>query len=84
MQPTKLGDVATYMFFSIAGLFLGGETGLLTGLSSARRKLAAADPESKRRVESAWRGFRADVLRKELVQLEAKESRDGAGRSWFS
>ncbi|RDW84360.1 hypothetical protein BP6252_01950 [Coleophoma cylindrospora] len=84
LQPSAAVDGATYGFFAIAGLFLGGETGLLTGLSSARRTLATADPEARKRVESAWRGFRADVLRKELVELEAKEEKDGAGTPWFS
>jgi hypothetical protein len=27
MKPTPLGDIAAYTFFSIAGLFVGGETG---------------------------------------------------------
>ncbi|KAK5312644.1 hypothetical protein LTR93_011246, partial [Exophiala xenobiotica] len=31
MQPTPLGDALTYTFFDIAGLPIGGETGLLMG-----------------------------------------------------
>ncbi|KIW23411.1 hypothetical protein, variant [Cladophialophora immunda] len=70
LQPTPLGDVMTYTFFGIAGLFLGGETGLLTGTWSARRTIAQ-DPDRRERIEKAFRSFRADVLRKQLQELEA-------------
>ncbi|KAJ9494017.1 hypothetical protein LTR99_010950 [Exophiala xenobiotica] len=69
LQPTTMGDVFTYTFFSIAGLFLGGETGLLTGTWSARRTLEK-NSDTKARVEKAWRSFRADVLRKQIEELE--------------
>ncbi len=69
LQPTPLGDVFTYTFFTIAGLFLGGETGLLTGTWSARRTLER-NADTKARVEKAWRSFRADVLRKQIEELE--------------
>ncbi|KIW97497.1 uncharacterized protein Z519_01081 [Cladophialophora bantiana CBS 173.52] len=69
-QPTPLGDIMTYTFFGIGGLFLGGETGLLTGTWSARRTIAQ-DPERRERIEKAFRSFRADVLRKQLQELEA-------------
>jgi len=83
LQPTKMGDIATYTFFSIAGIFLGGEIGLLSGASSARRTITR-DPETRARVEKAFRGFRADVLKKELQILENSDA-DGpmwAGRQW--
>lgn len=77
LQPTGAGDVATYGFFGIAGLFLGGDLGLLLG-QSASRKTITQNPETKARVERAYRGFKADVLRKELQALE-----DGkGGLSW--
>ncbi len=60
----------TYTFFGIAGVFLGGETGLLTGTWSAKRTIAS-DPERRARIEKAIRSFRADVLRKQLQDLES-------------
>ena len=69
LKPTTLGDVATYFFFGTGGLFLGGETGLLTGSASASRTISR-DPESKARIEAAFRKFRADVLRKEADDLD--------------
>jgi hypothetical protein len=69
LQPTKLGDFATYTFFGIAGLFLGGETGVVTGAASARR-IITGDPERKKRIERAFREFRADVLRAQIERLE--------------
>jgi len=69
MKPSTLGDVATYFFFSAGGLFLGGETGLLTGSGSASRTISK-DPETRARVETAFRKFRADVLRKEADALD--------------
>ncbi|KAI9845194.1 MAG: hypothetical protein M1830_007561, partial [Pleopsidium flavum] len=69
LQPTTVGDIATYLFFSAGGLFLGGETGLLTGSYSASRTISR-DPESRARVETAFRKLRADVLRKEADRLD--------------
>lgn len=69
LKPTALGDIATYFFFSAGGLFLGGETGLLTGSASASRTITR-DPESRTRIEAAFRKFRADVLRKEADDLD--------------
>ncbi len=71
MQPTRLGDIATYTFFSIAGVFLGGEIGLWSGARAARRTITK-DPETKAKVEKAFRGFRADVLKREGELLETK------------
>ncbi|KIW65425.1 hypothetical protein PV04_07687 [Phialophora macrospora] len=70
LKPTGLGDVMTYTFFSIAGVFLGGETGLLTGTWSARRTITS-DPDRRERIEKAFKSFRADVLRKQLEELES-------------
>ncbi|KAL9060150.1 MAG: hypothetical protein Q9162_000764 [Coniocarpon cinnabarinum] len=72
LKPTTLGDVAAYTFFSAGGIFLGGELGGLAGSLSASRTLSK-DPESRKRIEMAFRRFRADVLRKEAQQLEQGE-----------
>jgi len=77
LRPTAFGDIATYTFFSIAGLFLGGETGIVTGFRSARR-ITSKDPETKARVEKAYRHFRADVLRKEIELLDSEK-----GDAWM-
>ncbi|TKA78540.1 hypothetical protein B0A49_01645 [Cryomyces minteri] len=69
LQPTALGDYATYFFFSLGGLFLGGETGALTGSIAANRTITR-DPESRKRIETAFRRFRADVLRRQAETLE--------------
>jgi hypothetical protein len=69
LKPSTLGDVGTYLLFGMGGLFVGGETGLLTGGLSAQRKIAQ-DPEAKKRIESAFRRFRAETLRLEADQLE--------------
>lgn len=73
MRPSTLGDIAAYTFFGFGGLFLGGETGLLTGSASAGRRITR-DPESRERIETAFRRFRADVLRKEANELDRKKS----------
>ena len=49
---------------------MGGETGLLTGGISASRTIFS-DPESKARIEAAFRKLKADVLRKEADDLDA-------------
>jgi hypothetical protein len=87
LAPTILGDYATFTFFSIAGLFLGGETGLLTGATSAQRTITS-DPERKKRVSRAFREFRADLLRREAEDLEKEGAgvwRDGGdgGEGWL-
>lgn len=77
LQPSTLGDIATYFFFGTGGLFLGGETGLLTGSGSAARTISG-DPESRARIETAFRKFRADVLRKEADALDGGKGVAGA------
>lgn len=69
LKPSILGGVVTYTFFGFGGLFLGGETGLLTGSASARRSITR-DPEMKSRIETVFRRFKADVLRKQADELD--------------
>lgn len=71
LAPSKWGDAATYFFFSIGGLFLGGETGLLSGTASASRTITK-NPEAKERIEKAWKSYRIDVMKQEIKQLEGK------------
>ncbi len=73
LKPSTLGDVATYLFFSAGGLFIGGELGLLAGSFSAGRTISQ-DPESRSRIETAFRKLRADVLRKEADSLDGGAS----------
>ncbi|KAL8637081.1 MAG: hypothetical protein Q9228_005609 [Teloschistes exilis] len=73
MRPTALGDIAAYTFLGFGGLFIGGEIGLLTGTGSARRTITR-DPETRERIETAFRRFRADVLRKEADTLDQRTS----------
>ncbi|RVX73843.1 hypothetical protein B0A52_02733 [Exophiala mesophila] len=69
LKPTTVGDIAAYTFFGLGGLFLGGELGLLTGSWSAKRTISH-DPTTKARLEKAFKSFRADVLRKQIDELE--------------
>jgi len=69
LKPSTFGDVATYLFFSVGGLFIGGELGLLTGSASASRTITR-NPESQQRIETAFRKFKADALRKQADQLD--------------
>ena len=69
IKPTPLGDIAAYTFFSIGGLLLFGEIGFMTGVWSAKRTISQ-DPESRARIEKAFRSFRVDVLKKQIEGLE--------------
>ncbi|OKL63675.1 hypothetical protein UA08_00926 [Talaromyces atroroseus] len=69
LKPSTWGDFATYFFASAGGLFLGGELGLLGGSASASRSITK-DPETRKRIENAFRKFRADVLRKQADDLD--------------
>lgn len=62
-----------YTFFGLGGIFLGGETGLLTGSWSAKRMISR-NPDSRERIEKAFRSFRADVLRKQIEDLKADKT----------
>lgn len=73
LKPTPLGDIMTYTFFGLGGVFLGGEIGLLTGSLSARNTISR-DPASRERIEKAFRSFRMDVLRKQIQDLEADKT----------
>jgi hypothetical protein len=72
LKPSRWGDAATYTLFSIAGLVLGGETGLLTGTASAGRSISS-DPEARQRIETAFRNYRIDVMKKQIEELEGKK-----------
>lgn len=69
LQPTPLGDFATYFFFGVGGLFVGGEAGLLSGSAFATRQISR-NADSRARIERAFRKFRADALRKEADYLD--------------
>lgn len=71
LTPSKWGDAATYFFFSVGGLFIGGEAGLLTGTASASRTIMK-NPEAKERIEKAWKNYRIDVMKQEIKKLEGK------------
>lgn len=73
LAPSKWGDAATYFFFSVAGLFLGGELGLITGTASATRTITK-DPAAKERIEKAFKNYRVDVLKREIKTLEGKST----------
>ena len=70
MQPSRYGDIATYFFFGLGGTVLGGELGLLLGTWTASRALNK-DPARRKRIENAYRRFKADYLRREAARLEA-------------
>lgn len=67
--PSKTGDLAAYTLLGLGGLFLGGETGLLTGTALAGRKVSG-DQERAKRVVEAYRRFKVDALRKEAEELD--------------
>jgi len=73
LQPTIWGDLAAYFFFTAGGLFVGGETGLLTGSISAGRAITK-DPEARKRIEDAFRKYRADALRVEANKIDGGQS----------
>jgi hypothetical protein len=69
LKPTTLGDIATYTLFAGGGLFFGGELGLLSGSTFAARKINS-NPETRARIETAFRKFKADALRRQADQLD--------------
>lgn len=69
IAPSKVGDLAAYTLLGIGGLFLGGETGLLTGSAVASRRVQR-DEARVRRVREAYRRFKVEALRKEADELE--------------
>lgn len=70
LKPTQFENVMTYTLCGLGGIFLGGETGLLTGSWSAKRTISR-NPDSRERIEKAFRLFRVDVLRKQINDLNA-------------
>ncbi|KAL8677709.1 MAG: hypothetical protein Q9186_005893 [Xanthomendoza sp. 1 TL-2023] len=72
MRPSTFGDIAAYTFFGFGGLFLGGEAGVLTGSASAAKTISR-DAGGRERIETAFRRFRADVLRKEADAIDKKK-----------
>ncbi|CDM32880.1 hypothetical protein DTO013E5_9409 [Penicillium roqueforti] len=73
LKPTTLGDFATYFLAAAGGLFLGGELGFAGGVAKGTWSLDA-DPQSKERIETAFRKFRADVLRKQADAFDKGEN----------
>lgn len=71
MKPSRLGDFATFGFLGLGGVFLGGETGLLTGSLSAKGKLLK-DEERRERIQDAMKAFRVEALRKQADELEGR------------
>ncbi|KUI59151.1 hypothetical protein VP1G_06393 [Cytospora mali] len=69
LAPSPLGDFAAYFLLGMGGLFLGGETGFLTGSSIAARRVRA-DADRTKRIEDAYRAFKIDALRQEANALE--------------
>lgn len=69
VAPSKVGDFAAYTLLGMGGLFLGGETGLLTGSAVASRRVQS-DEARVRRVREAYRRFKVEALRKEADELE--------------
>lgn len=69
LKPSTLGDFFTYTFLGAGGVFFGGETGALTGTFSARRSINN-DRESRERIDTAFRRFKADSLRLQADALE--------------
>ena len=64
----------------MGGLFIGGETGLITGTSSASRTITK-DPETRKRIERAFQNYRIDVMKKEIQELETKD-KDEVASVW--
>ncbi|TKA74733.1 hypothetical protein B0A55_04031 [Friedmanniomyces simplex] len=77
LRPSAVGDLATYSLLGLGGLFLGGETGLLSGSLRARQRIGG-DRESRERIEGAFRKFQADALRRQADALDSGR-REGEG-----
>ncbi|KAJ5328888.1 hypothetical protein N7452_009278 [Penicillium brevicompactum] len=76
LKPTTLGDFATYFFASAGGLLLGGELGFAGGAAKATSGISS-EPESKRRIETAFRRFRSDLLRKQADAIDKGDNSSG-------
>ncbi|KAF2117678.1 hypothetical protein BDV96DRAFT_570672 [Lophiotrema nucula] len=71
LAPSRWGDFATYFFFSVGGLFIGGESGFLLGTASASRSITK-DPETQKRIEKAFNNYRIDAMKIEIQKMEGK------------
>lgn len=71
LAPSKWSDAATFFFFSLGGLFLGGETGFLTGTAAASRTISS-DPGAQSRIEKAFKNYQLDVLKRQVKMLEGQ------------
>ncbi|KAF2275120.1 uncharacterized protein EI97DRAFT_379714 [Westerdykella ornata] len=80
LAPSKWGDAATYFFFSLGGLFVGGELGFMSGTASASRTIAK-DPQAKERIERAFKNYQVDVMKQQIKLLEGRPKIDDIFRS---
>ncbi|KAF2860829.1 hypothetical protein K470DRAFT_299580 [Piedraia hortae CBS 480.64] len=75
IAPSGAGSFATYTLLGLGGLFLGGETGFLTGGLHAKSQINR-DRESRERIQKAYRHFQADALRAQATRLENEDNYD--------
>ncbi|KAI0001540.1 hypothetical protein F4779DRAFT_604138 [Xylariaceae sp. FL0662B] len=73
VQPSRYGDIASYFFYGLGGTVLGGELGLLEGNWLAARTICR-DDDRRKRIETAYRRFRADYLKREAARLESEDA----------
>ncbi|KAF2002664.1 hypothetical protein P154DRAFT_520782 [Amniculicola lignicola CBS 123094] len=71
LKPSRWGDAATYFFFSLGGLFIGGEVGALTGTASAS-SIITKDPQARARIETAFKNYRIDAMKQAIKEMEGK------------
>lgn len=67
--PSTFHTLFTGFLFATAGIFIGGEIGLLTGSISAKGAITR-DEASKKRIDAAFRRLKADVMRKQADMIE--------------
>lgn len=70
--PSTFFTIFSGFFFATAGVFIGGELGLLTGGLSAKSTIGK-DESSKKRIDAAFRRLKADVMRKQADLIEKGE-----------
>jgi hypothetical protein len=76
LRPSAAGGAFTYLFYGLLGTFLGGQIGGLTGSLHAKSQIAA-DRDSRERIATAMRRFRADALRAQAKLLDNQDSGSG-------
>ncbi|PVH93424.1 hypothetical protein DM02DRAFT_619300 [Periconia macrospinosa] len=69
LAPSKWADAASFFFFSMGGLFLGGELGFLSGTAAASRTITK-NPKTRERIEKAFKNYRIDAMKQEIKRLE--------------